>query len=49
MAGMHRSLHTVLSLPILESDWKINFAVDNHKSKEIIFPVVFSTADGEIT
>lgn len=38
---------TVLSLPyILESDWKINFAVDNHKSKEIIFPVVFSTADG---
>lgn len=39
--------NTVLNLPyILEPNWKVNFAIDNHKSQEIIFPVVFSTADG---
>ncbi|QEC52762.1 putative outer membrane starch-binding protein [Anseongella ginsenosidimutans] len=31
---------------ILEPDWKTNFIVQNENSKEIIFPVVFSTADG---
>jgi len=31
---------------ILEPNWKINFAVHNEVSREIIFPVVFSTADG---
>lgn len=31
---------------VIESDWKINFAVHNENSKEIIFPVIFSTADG---
>lgn len=31
---------------VLEPDWKINFAVHNESSREIIFPVVFSTADG---
>ncbi len=37
---------TVMSLNyILEPNWKINFAVHNEVSKEIIFPVVFSTAD----
>lgn len=30
----------------LESNWQINFAVHNEISKEIIFPVVFSTVDG---
>lgn len=39
--------NTVMSLNyILEPDWKINFAVHNEISREIIFPVVFSTADG---
>jgi starch-binding outer membrane protein, SusD/RagB family len=38
---------TVLSLDyILEPDWKVNFAVHNEISKEIIFPIVFSTEDG---
>lgn len=38
---------TVMSLQyILEPDWKANFAVENQNSREIIFPVVFSTADG---
>jgi hypothetical protein len=38
---------TVMSLNyILEPNWKINFAVHNEVSREIIFPVVFSTADG---
>jgi outer membrane murein-binding lipoprotein Lpp len=31
---------------ILEPNWKANFAVQNQNSKEIIFPIVFSTADG---
>ena len=31
---------------ILEPNWKASFAVQNQNSKEIIFPVVFSTADG---
>ncbi|MFS8616314.1 MAG: RagB/SusD family nutrient uptake outer membrane protein [Solitalea sp.] len=31
---------------ILEPDWKTNFIVQNQNSKEIIFPAVFSTADG---
>jgi hypothetical protein len=30
----------------LETNWKANFNVDNQKSKEIIFPIVFSAADG---
>lgn len=38
---------TVMSLNyILEPNWKINFAVHNEVSREIIFPCVFSTADG---
>ncbi|HRE52710.1 MAG TPA: RagB/SusD family nutrient uptake outer membrane protein [Flavitalea sp.] len=37
----------VMSLPyILEPNWKLNFAVHNETSREIIFPVVFSTPDG---
>lgn len=37
----------VLSLDYtIESNWKSNFSVDNHNSDEIIFPVVFSAADG---
>src|SRR5690606_34428665 len=31
---------------VLEPDWKVNFAVHNESSKEIIFPIVFSTVDG---
>lgn len=31
---------------VLEPNWKINFAIHNEVSKEIIFPIVFSTADG---
>ncbi|MCY4778769.1 RagB/SusD family nutrient uptake outer membrane protein [Sphingobacterium sp. UT-1RO-CII-1] len=31
---------------ILEPDWKKNFLVHNETSKEIIFPIVFSTVDG---
>ncbi len=38
---------TVMSLPyIIEPNFKTNFAVRNEVSKEIIFPIVFSTADG---
>lgn len=38
---------TVMSLNyILEPNWKINFAVHNEVSREIIFPVIFSTSDG---
>jgi len=38
---------TVMSLPyVLESNWKTNFAVQNQNSREIIFPVVFSAAEG---
>jgi starch-binding outer membrane protein, SusD/RagB family len=38
---------TILSLNyVLEPDWKLNFAVHNEVSREIIFPVIFSTADG---
>lgn len=37
----------VLKLPyILEPNWKLNFEVKNESSKEIIFPCIFSTADG---
>ncbi|MBN2814777.1 MAG: RagB/SusD family nutrient uptake outer membrane protein [Bacteroidales bacterium] len=37
----------VMELPyILEPNWKTNFQVKNETSKEIIFPCVFSTADG---
>lgn len=32
---------------ILEPDWKANFALDNHNSKEAIFAVVFSKTDTE--
>lgn len=31
---------------IIEPNWKTNFAIHNENSKEIIFPIVFSTADG---
>ena len=31
---------------IIEPDWKINFAVKNDASREIILPVMFSAADG---
>ena len=38
--------NTVMSLNyILEPNWKINFAVHNEVSREIIFPIIFSTAD----
>ncbi len=30
----------------LEADWNANFAIQNQNSQEIIFPCVFSTADG---
>jgi hypothetical protein len=37
---------TVISLPyIIEPNFKANFAVHNESSKEIIFPIIFSTAD----
>ncbi|HRN54960.1 MAG TPA: RagB/SusD family nutrient uptake outer membrane protein [Agriterribacter sp.] len=37
----------VMRLPyILEPNWKLNFAVHNETSGEIIFPAIFSTADG---
>lgn len=38
---------TVMSLDyIIEPNWKANFAVHNEESREIIFPIIFSTADG---
>jgi hypothetical protein len=38
---------TVMKLPyIIEPNFRTNFAVHNEISKEIIFPIVFSTADG---
>ncbi len=41
------SCDKVLSLGYtLEPDWKASFAVNNQNSKEIIFPIVFSTVDG---
>jgi hypothetical protein len=37
---------TVMSLPyIIEPNFKTSFAVHNETSKEIIFPIIFSTAD----
>ncbi len=37
----------VMKLPyVLEANWRTNFIVQNQTSKEIIFPIVFSTADG---
>ncbi|HCE58690.1 MAG TPA: RagB/SusD family nutrient uptake outer membrane protein [Prolixibacteraceae bacterium] len=37
----------VLKLPyIIEPNFKASFAVQNQSSKEIIFPIVFSTSDG---
>ncbi len=37
----------VMSLDyVLESDWSVNFQVNNQESGEIIFPAVFSTSDG---
>ena len=39
--------NVVMGLPyILESDWKISFAVKNELSKEIIFPAVFQLGAG---
>ena len=39
---------TVMSLNyILEPNWKVNFAVHNEVSKEIIFPIIYTTSDGK--
>ncbi len=39
--------NTVMELPyILEPNWKDNFSVQNQNSGEVIFPTIFSTADG---
>ena len=39
--------NVVMQLPyILEPNWKANFAIQNQNSREIIFPIVFSKADG---
>lgn len=39
--------NVVMTLPyILEPNWKDNFSVQNQTSQEVIFPIIYSTADG---
>lgn len=45
--GVVAECDSVMQMPyIIERDWKVNFAVHNEISREIILPICFSAADG---